>query len=84
MDGPPALGLAVMVILVWASTGPMFHFSDTWQLGINPSTTIITFLMVVFIQCMQNRDAQTVQVKLDELIRAMSGAHNALLDLQLL
>jgi low affinity Fe/Cu permease len=79
---PSTFLLAVAVILVWLVTGPLFHFSDTWQLVINTSTTIVTFLMVFLIQSTQNRDAEAVQIKLDELLRISPGAHNVLMNLE--
>ncbi len=79
---PVTFALAAAVIVVWAVTGPLFGFSDTWQLVINTGTTIITFLMVFLIQSTQNRDAEAVQVKLDEIIRAIGNAKNEVLDLE--
>jgi len=79
---PVTFALAAMVILAWVISGPLFHWSDTWQLVINTGTTIVTFLMVFLIQSTQNRDAEAVHIKLDELLRISPGAHNVLMNLE--
>src|SRR5438067_2990590 len=77
-----AFATAILIIVIWGLTGPMFHYSDTWQLIINTGTTIVTFLIVFLIQNTQNRDAKAAHLKLDELIRALKGARNELIDLE--
>lgn len=79
---PWAFIVAILIVLLWALTGPLFGFSDTWQLVINTGTTVITFLMVFIIQNTQNRDAKTIHLKLDELIRASTKARNRIIDLE--
>ncbi len=83
LGSPGAFLLGVVVILVWGLTGPLFHFSDTWQLVINTGTSLITFLMVFLIQGTQNRDARAMHLKLDELIRAVSEARTGMVSLEL-
>jgi low affinity Fe/Cu permease len=77
-----AFGIAILIIVIWGLTGPAFHYSNTWQLIINTGTTIVTFLMVFLIQNTQNRDAKAAHLKLDEIIRALEGARNELIDLE--
>ena len=79
---PAAALLAFVTVLVWAATGPVFHYSDTWQLVINTGTTVVTFLMVFLIQNSQNRDTTALQIKLDEIIRSIDKADNSLINLE--
>jgi low affinity Fe/Cu permease len=79
---PPIFAIAMLIVIGWGASGPLFHFSDTWQLVINTGTTIVTFLMVFLIQNTQNRDSAAAQAKLDELIRATRMANNLMLDLE--
>jgi low affinity Fe/Cu permease len=79
---PGTFVCAVVLILIWAATGPLFHYSDTWQLIINTATTVVTFLMVFLLQATQNRDTAAIQVKLDELIRTQEGARNSLIAIE--
>src|SRR6201989_535197 len=79
---PTTFAIAALVVIVWAATGPLFHFSDTWQLVINTGTTIVTFLMVFLIQNTQNRDATAMHLKIDELITAVKTAHNEMIDIE--
>jgi low affinity Fe/Cu permease len=82
VGSPGTFGVAILVVLAWAVTGPIFHYSDTWQLVINTATSVVTFLMVFLIQNTQNRDAAAMQIKLNELIRAVSTARNTMVDLE--
>jgi low affinity Fe/Cu permease len=82
IGSPYAFGLALIAVVIWAASGPAFHYSDTWQLVINTATTVVTFLVVFMIQNTQNRDSRAIHLKLDELIRAVDAARNRLLDVE--
>jgi low affinity Fe/Cu permease len=82
VGSPYAFAIALLAVVVWAVTGPAFHYSDTWQLVINTATTVITFLVVFMIQNTQNRDSRAIHIKLDELIRAVAAARNRLVDVE--
>jgi low affinity Fe/Cu permease len=82
IGSPYAFAIAVLVVIVWAATGPAFHYSDTWQLIINTGTTVVTFLVVFMIQNTQNRDSRAIHLKLDELIRALDTARNRMVDIE--